>query len=195
MLQTILGSESREHILTFLASNGEGYATEISRFSDLDLYAVQKQLEKFETDGLLISRTVGRQRVYAFNPEYPLLKELVSLIEKALSHSAVLEPAELSAPLPESLRSYFWDYSFENLSWEKDRELIIRRLLTDGSWDAIAWLRKRVGDGGLRRWLITHRGRGLTLRQLRFWSLMLDLPKHQADAWVRLVRSTPWSQR
>jgi hypothetical protein len=195
MLQSILGSESREHILAFLVNYQEGYATEISRFGGMDLYAVQKQLVRLETGGLLQSRTVGRMRVYSFNPEYPLLQELKSLVEGAIAYQAGSELVESTAPLPESLRSCFWDYSFGDLSWEKDRELIVRRVLTDGSWDAITWLRQRMGESGLRKWLIAHRGRGLSPRQLRFWSLVLTLPKLWADAWTRAARTTPWNQR
>ncbi len=195
MLRTIFGSASRERILTFLVSNQEGYASEIARRGDLDLFAVQKQLEQFETDGLLQSRRVGRMRVYTFNPKYPLLKELKNLIEKALADQSALEAGRKSVSLPGSFRGYFWDYSFKDLSWPKDRDLIIRRLLTDGSWKAISWLREQVGDEGLRRWLVSHQGRGLSPRQIRFWSLILALPKLQVEAWMRTAQSSPWSQR
>lgn len=195
MLQPILGSESRPQILTYLVNNHEGYASEIARASDLDLYAVQQQLEKFESNGLLISRTNGRMRVYKFNPDYPLLAELKRFIEKSLSYSIDSQSGKSSVPLPKSLRIYFWDYSFEELSWEKDHELIIRRLLTDGSWDSIVWLRKRIGDAGLRKWLLANRGRGLYPRQLRFWTLVLELPRRQVNAWVLKARSTPWNSR
>jgi DNA-binding transcriptional ArsR family regulator len=195
MLQSILGSESRAQVLTYLVDNHEGYATEISRTGGLDLYAVQQQLEKFESTGLVGSRIVGRMRVYAFNPEHPLLQELKRLIEKAHSYPSGLQTGGSSISLPQSLRRYFWDYSFKELSWEKDRELIIRRLLTDGSWDSIIWLRKQIGDGGLRKWLIAHQGRGLSPRQLRFWTLVLALPRRQVDAWARTARSAPWSTR
>ena len=195
MLRSILGSDSREHILTFLVSNQEGYASEIARASGLDLFAVQKQLEQFEADGLLKSHLVGRMRVYSFNPKYPLLKELKSLIEKGLANQSSLKPEPAPASLPKSLQRYFWDYSFKDISWRKDRDLIIRRLLTDGSWESILWLRKRIGDDSLRRWLIAHQARGLSPRQIRFWSLMLALPKLQVETWARTARSSPWSKR
>ncbi len=195
MLRSILGSDSRECILTCLVSNQEGYASEIARTSGLDLFAVQKQLEQFEADGLLQSHSVGRMRVYSFNPRYPLLNELKSLVEKALTNQNSLESEQKSISLPKSLKRYFWDYSFKDLSWLKDRDLIIRRLLTDGSWESIQWLRKRIGDDDLRRWLITHQARGLSSRQIRFWSLILALPKLRVEAWARTARSSPWSQR
>jgi hypothetical protein len=195
LLRSVFGSDSRERILTFLVSNQEGYASEIARTSRLDLFAVQKQLEQFETDGLLQSRPVGRMRVYSFNSKYPLLKELKSLVEKALAHQSSLRSERTSASLPKSLQRYFWDYSFKELSWKKDHDLIIRRLLTDGSWKSIRWLRTQIGDDGLRRWLITYQARGLSPRQIRFWSLVLELPKLRVETWARTARSSPWSRR
>ena len=47
--------------------------------------SIQKQLAKFESGGVLVSRPAGRTRLYSFNPRYPFLKELRGLLEKALS--------------------------------------------------------------------------------------------------------------
>jgi predicted transcriptional regulator len=86
MLQTLLGSRSSEQVLIFLLARNEGYPTEIAEFYDADLYAIQRQLEKMESSNILVSRKVGRTRVYEFNPRYALLEELKSILEKALSY-------------------------------------------------------------------------------------------------------------
>lgn len=85
MLQSLLGSESSERVLVFILARNEGYATEIARFFDSGLYAIQRQLEKLKLGGVLASRTAGRTRLYMLNPRYPFLKELKALLEKALS--------------------------------------------------------------------------------------------------------------
>ncbi len=195
MLYSLFGSVSRESIFAFLVNNQEGYATEIARAGGVKLFAIQNQLEKFEAENILQSRVAGRIRVYSFNPKYPLLAELKALIEKAHMDQAGLDSDRISAPLPETLRSFFWDYSFKDISWPKDREMVVRRLLIEGSWEAIRWLRERMGDNNLRRWMIVHQGRGLNPRQIRFWCLLLEIPKFQAETWVSAARSTPWSQR
>lgn len=195
LLRSILGSESSAGVLSFLTAYREGYATEIARFIDMDLFAVQKQLEKFEAQGVLTSRVEGRARIYSFNARYPLYAELKSLIEKAAALQTQATKAGSVTPLPENLRDFFWDTPFEKLSWEADREFIIRRLLTDGSWEAVSWLRRKIGDVDLRKWLVGHRGRGLSPRQLRFWSLALALPKKQVSAWVHASRAEPWTRR
>lgn len=85
MFESIVGSKSSEQVFIFLVARQEGYATEIANFFDAELYAIQKQLERLENSDVLVSRKVGRTRVYQFNPRYPFLKELRSLLEKVLS--------------------------------------------------------------------------------------------------------------
>jgi hypothetical protein len=85
MLQPILGSENIERVLVFIFARNEGYATEIARFFETDLYGIQNQLDRLETGGVVVSHLAGRTRIYTFNPRYPFLKELKSLLEKALS--------------------------------------------------------------------------------------------------------------
>ena len=102
---------------------------------------------------------------------------------------------DVNTPLPDALRPYFWDYPSTELSLETDQSLVSRRILTDGSWEAIQWLRSRLGDRALKQWLIAHRGRGLSPSQLRFWGLVLDLPVRQLDTWVQAASETPWGRR
>jgi len=84
MLEPLLGSTSCERVLIYILARTEGYAREIARFFETDLDPIQKQLEKLEVGGVLVSRKVGRTRLYQFNPRYPFLEELRGLLEKAL---------------------------------------------------------------------------------------------------------------
>ena len=86
MLEPILGSGSSERVLIFILAREKGYATEIARLFKTKLYSIQKQLDKLELGGVLVSYTAGRTRLYTFNPRYPFLKELKSLLSKALSY-------------------------------------------------------------------------------------------------------------
>lgn len=85
MLAPILGSVSRERVLVFLLVRKEGYARQVAAHFDTDLDPIQKQLDRLELGGVLVSRTVGRTRLYSFNRRYPFLKELEALLEKALA--------------------------------------------------------------------------------------------------------------
>ena len=86
MLEPILGSKSSEQVFIFLIARENGYATEIASFFEADLYAIQRQLERLENAEVLVSRKVGRTRVYQFNPRYPFLKELKALLSRALDY-------------------------------------------------------------------------------------------------------------
>ena len=85
MLKALFGTENSERVLIFLLARNEGYAREIAQLFDTNLYAIQRQLDKLESGGVLVSRTAGRTRLYQFNPRYPFLNELKQLLEKALS--------------------------------------------------------------------------------------------------------------
>lgn len=95
ILQSILGSESCEQVLIFLLARDEGYARGIAQFYQSSLYPIQRQMEKLEAGGVLVSKLVGRTRVYQFNPRYFFLKELKVLLQKALD----AYPAELQEKL------------------------------------------------------------------------------------------------
>lgn len=95
MIEVLLGSKSAERVLIYIFAREEGYAREIARFYNTDLKSIQKQLDKLEAGGVLVSRTVGRTRPYVFNPRYPFLRELKSLLEKALSFYPGAEKEQL----------------------------------------------------------------------------------------------------
>ena len=44
---------------------------------------IQKQLERLELGSILVSQTVGRTRLFMFNPRYAFKKELEALLLKA----------------------------------------------------------------------------------------------------------------
>jgi hypothetical protein len=100
-----------------------------------------------------------------------------------------------SLPLPEHLQPLFWDQDFGSLDWDADRNLIVRRILQNGNWPAIKWLRSAWGDESLRIWLLAHAGGRLNPRQLRYWQLTLDLPSQDVDGWIARGKGNPWERR
>jgi|SRR5690606_31570527 len=105
-------------------------------------------------------------------------------------------PAEpVTSELPEYLRRYFWDYDAGGPTGEGAHQTVVTRLLQAGGWDAVRWLRASVGDDGLRAFLTRRRGRGISPQRLRFWGLVLDLPREEVDAWIAAGRTDPWHAR
>lgn len=83
MLKPILRTRETEWILLFLASRQAGYAQEIADFFSANLRSVQRQLERLEAGGVLQSRTVGKTRLFSFNPRYPFKQALIDLVTEA----------------------------------------------------------------------------------------------------------------
>src|SRR5215207_2990597 len=96
MIEVLLGSKNAEKVLLYIFARNAGYPREIARFFNTDLKSIQKQMDKLEAGGVLVSHEVGRTRPYIFNPRYPFLNELKSLLEKALSFYSVEEQEELT---------------------------------------------------------------------------------------------------
>lgn len=71
--------------MLYLEQYEEGYATAIARaFDGLTLNMAQRQLERFERAGALVSTLKGKTRLYTWNPRYPFRNELRAMLRKAL---------------------------------------------------------------------------------------------------------------
>ena len=86
MLEGILGNATAERVLLYMEQYGEGYGKGIAdNFDDLTLSMVQRQLERFERAGLLVSLLKGRTRVFSWNPRFAFLREVRALLRTALA--------------------------------------------------------------------------------------------------------------
>jgi predicted ArsR family transcriptional regulator len=98
MLEPLLESLAKEKILLYLYTHGESYPREIARSLDFYVTAVQYQLGKLESGGVLDSKLRGRIRLFGFNPRYAFKKELDALLAKALSFVSEAELDRLYRP-------------------------------------------------------------------------------------------------
>jgi len=71
--------------------------------------------------------------------------------------------------LPDSLRPLFPGYRLEDLRLPDDVDLVMLHVLTRGGPEHTRWLVRRFGDQGIRRWIFSKQGRGLTVRQMSPW--------------------------
>lgn len=81
------------------------------------------------------------------------------------------------------------------MTWERDRDLVIGKILTVGTWSDIRWLRGALAAPALRRWILRARGRGLSPQQMRYWQLVLDLPDDEVEAWLSDPARRIWHRR
>ena len=84
--ETLFGSRSAAYTLLYIESYGSGYAAQIAKTFDLPQNAVKQQLRKFETDGILISYTIGRTRVFEFNPRSSTVQNLRQFLAAELEY-------------------------------------------------------------------------------------------------------------
>jgi len=86
MLEGLLGNATAEKVLLYIEQYGEGYALAIAKtFDKVTLSMVQRQLQRFERAGILVSVSKGRTRLFQWNPRYPFLVEVRAILRKALT--------------------------------------------------------------------------------------------------------------
>ena len=85
LLDNLLGNKTAERVLLYLANYGQGYPREIAATFGSSVSVVLKQLTRLENGGILVSRMLGRTRLYELNPRWYFYKELKALLEKALA--------------------------------------------------------------------------------------------------------------
>jgi hypothetical protein len=96
--------------------------------------------------------------------------------------------------LPARLRALFWDYEFDDLTWEAHHDFIVDRVLTTGDFESIRWLRSRLGDENLKEWITNHHQK-LSPQQLRFWEIILALPHKRVSEWLAARNENIWEKR
>jgi hypothetical protein len=97
--------------------------------------------------------------------------------------------------LPEGVLRLLHDCDPTTVRWEEHRGFLVDRILGEGDWETIRWLRRTAGDAVIREWILETKGRRLEPRQLRLWQLLLDLPEEEVTAWLRDPRRAVWDGR
>ena len=83
-LEAIFGNRTAAGVLLFLENYGSGYASRIAKAYKMPVSVVQDQLRKLEAAGVLVSRSVGRTRVFEFNPRSPTATRLREFLASEL---------------------------------------------------------------------------------------------------------------
>lgn len=97
--------------------------------------------------------------------------------------------------LPEGVIRLLHDCDPSRVRWEEHRDFLVDRVLGEGDWETIRWLRRTAGDAVLRERIVSTEGRRLSPRQLRLWQLLLDLPEAEVTRWLRDPRRQVWDKR
>ena len=90
MLDKILGSDSAMKIMFHLIHYGEIYPSAVAKDYHISLSGVQKQFQRFDEAGILVSKLVGKLREYFFNKKSPVItpmRAIKSLVPMMVFHS------------------------------------------------------------------------------------------------------------
>lgn len=79
MLEGIFGNKSTEKVLLHIFHYGESHAAIATDFKTAATPIIQ-QLNRLEAAGILVSKLVGRSRVYTFNLKSPFVKPIKEII-------------------------------------------------------------------------------------------------------------------
>lgn len=86
MLEAAFGSLAAERVLLFMHRYEQAYGRQIAVAFDMPASEIQKQLRKLELGGLLVSRMVGRTRLYEWNPRSIFAAPLRALLQVMLEN-------------------------------------------------------------------------------------------------------------
>jgi hypothetical protein len=75
-------------------------------------------------------------------------------------------------PLPKKFRKFFWDVSFDELTFEKYPDFIAERLLNYGDTIEIKWLLSQTNHQFLKTLLVN--SRNLNAKTINYWQIMLE---------------------
>ena len=84
VLEAVLGNRTAAWVLLFLAAYGEGHANRIARTYGITVSVVRDQLLRLEAHGVLVSRVVGRSRVFQFNDRNPTSRNVRGFLRTEL---------------------------------------------------------------------------------------------------------------
>ena len=94
VLEAIFGNRSAVQVLLFLEAYGSGHAARIATTYGVSVMAIQRQLKRLEVNGVLVSETYGRTRVFEFNIHNPTVRELRTFLASELE---LLPEADIKA--------------------------------------------------------------------------------------------------
>jgi hypothetical protein len=83
MLKYIFGNATAEKVLLHVYHYGSIHAAAVASDYGLAVTPILNQLERFEKSGVLVAKTIGKSRVYSFNPKTPFAKPIKELLKIA----------------------------------------------------------------------------------------------------------------
>lgn len=125
-LRALVLSEARAKVLTALfAERGRAfYQRELGRATGLPVVAVQRQLKRLGSAGLVSISTAGGRRLYSANPRSAIYEEIASIVRKLRGPATVLRSV-LSARGKVELAFIFGSFAAGSATAASDIDLMV----------------------------------------------------------------------
>jgi Family of unknown function (DUF6922) len=81
----------------------------------------------------------------------------------------------VASTLPEFVARLLWDVDPQAVDPERDRALILERVMSRGSWEAMKWLRARYSRDELADFIARHGASRLSPRDLAYWAAVCEV--------------------
>lgn len=87
------GSKTRESVLALYFNDPaqEYYLRQIERMVGYSAANIRREILRLESEGLFLSRRIGKIKLYRLNTEYPLYNEIKEIVRKTLGIEGALE--------------------------------------------------------------------------------------------------------
>jgi predicted nucleotidyltransferase len=127
MLANLISSKARIEILKLLILNPANsyYQREIAQLTKLPIQAVQRELKNFSNIGLTEIKTHGNRKFYSANRNFPIFKELKSIILKTSLLGDVLKQALLKSKNEIRLAFIYGSYAEQQEKISSDIDLFV----------------------------------------------------------------------
>ena len=90
----------------------------------------------------------------------------------------------MKTKIPEQAAVFFQEYDFNSLDVNKDKILIIGRILELGDLAELQWLFKTYTVKEIREFVKLRGYRALSSRAFNFWCLILDIKDYKKPEWL-----------
>lgn len=84
VLEAIFGNRPTAQALLFIEAYGSGHPARIASTFEVAPTGIYRQLRRLEANGVLVSGTVGRTRVFEFNSRNPSVRNLRAFLAAEL---------------------------------------------------------------------------------------------------------------
>lgn len=95
--------------------------------------------------------------------------------------------------IPKSFKKYFWDIDFDQLTFQKSKTFILKRILDRGDTKALKWLLQHYTKDDIRNLLLI--SRDLSQKTANFWAFYLGVNKRKVVCLQKpylKMRQTHW---